>query len=260
MSEGVLLHRVGIGDEASSLSLALGARGFDLHREVLGPSVRLLLDALGFASQLGDRRRSPGLRCLRVLTHFRQDRFTFIGGGSANLAKLLNFRQRLALAIEARDAEGVGALAAPDVKLDFGGGAGRAELARQLDDSDSPLWGKLDELMTLGCAANGQAAVTIPWFFAQDMEVDPFLGMIATGEDVPLRESPDAVAVPVAQLDWDAVELVDSYDAGAPYQRVEFGDATGYVETRFLRSIVDYRIIASSRNGKWRITSFVAGD
>lgn len=171
-----------------------------------------------------------------------------------------NFRQRLALAIEARDPEGVGALAAPDVKLDFGGGAGRAELVRQLEESDSPLWGKLDELMALGCAANGQAAVTIPWFFAQDTKVDPFLGMIATGEDVPLRESPDAVAVPVEQLNWDAVELVDSYDAGAPYQRVKFGEATGYVETRFLRSVVDYRIIASSRNGKWRITSFVAGD
>jgi hypothetical protein len=171
-----------------------------------------------------------------------------------------NFRQRLALAVEARDAEGIAALAAPDVKLDFGGGEGRAELIGRLGEN-SALWRELDDLMQLGCAPNSrQDGVTIPWYFAQDARVDPMVGMIVTGDKVPLRESPDAVAVPVADLNWDAVELLDGFDPEAPYQRVKFGDETGYVETRFLRSIIDYRLTASSRNGKWRITSFVAGD
>jgi len=37
-------------------------------------------------------------------------------------------------------------------------------------------------------------------------------------------------------------------------------DAQGYIATDKLRSLLDYRLIASSRNGRWRITSFVAGD
>lgn len=180
--------------------------------------------------------------------------------GCIDLKGADNFRQRLALAVEARDAEGVAALAAPDVKLDFGGGGGRAELLARLAAGDDALWAELEELMQLGCAANGQGGATIPWYFAQDIPADPYSGMIVTGNEVPLRESPDAVAVPLAELNWDAVELLDDFDPEAPYQRVRFDDMTGYVETDKLRSIIDYRITASSRNDKWRITSFVAGD
>jgi hypothetical protein len=180
--------------------------------------------------------------------------------GCVDLPGADNFRQRLALAVEARDAEGLAALAAPDVKLDFGDGSGRAELIRRLDAQNSSLWRELDELMPLGCAANGQGGATMPWYFAQNILADPYTGMIVTDSEIPLRESPDAVAVPVADLNWDAVELLDSFNPEAPYQRVRFGDETGYVETRFLRSIIDYRLTASSRNDKWRITSFVAGD
>src|SRR5688572_9566566 len=61
------------------------------------------------------------------------------------------FRALLAAAIRARDVDGVVALAADDVKLDFGGGAGRAELRSRLADPSLGLWDELDALMALGC-------------------------------------------------------------------------------------------------------------
>ena len=46
-----------------------------------------------------------------------------------------------------------------------------------------------------------------------------------------------------------------------PFQKVETtGGETGYIATDKLRSLIDYRLLAASRNGTWRIVSLVAGD
>ena len=171
------------------------------------------------------------------------------------------FRQQLAAAVAARDIDRVVALAADDVKLDFGGGAGSAELRRRLADGSLGLWGELDALMALGCAVNDQGGITIPWFFDQELgAVDPAYAMVVTGEDVPLLERPDSASRPVATISWDLVEIA-SFDPGSPYQQVAFGeDKRGFIASDSLRSLLDYRLTASSRNGRWHITSFVAGD
>ena len=45
------------------------------------------------------------------------------------------------------------------------------------------------------------------------------------------------------------------------FKQVDLGKgAKGYIATGKLRSQLAYRLIASSRNGKWSITSLVAGD
>lgn len=170
------------------------------------------------------------------------------------------FRQRLALAVKARDAEGVAVLAAEDVKLDFGGGAGRAELIARLDNPDGKLWGELDALLALGCAENDQGGITLPWYFEQDIPLDPYKAMIVTGEEVPLLLGPDPKSQQLATIDWDAIELMDGLKTEQPFQHVRLGDKEGYVETTKLRSVIDYRLSASSRNDRWRITSLVAGD
>ena len=171
------------------------------------------------------------------------------------------FRRQLAAAIEARDADVLAALSAEDVKLDFGGGAGRAELRARLADEKLGLWDELDTLMALGCAANGEGGITIPWYFAQDLgETDPFASMLVTGEDVPILAAPNASAEQKGTISWDLVEPV-SFDPQAPFQQIKVADGgTGFIATGKLRSLVDYRLIASSRNGRWRITAFIAGD
>ena len=171
------------------------------------------------------------------------------------------FRQALAAAVEGRDADALVALAAEDVKLDFGGGTGRAELKKRLTAEDRMLWRELGELLTLGCSANKQGGLTIPWYFDQSIpDVDPMMGMIVTGENVPLLSAPDEEAEAVATLSWDVVEI-DAMKPDDAFQKVETKDGKrGFIATDMLRSLIDYRILASSRNGNWRIVSLVAGD
>lgn len=171
------------------------------------------------------------------------------------------FRRLLSAAVEARDADVIAALAAEDVKLDFGGAQGRAELRRRLADDSLGLWDELDALMTLGCSANKQGGITIPWYFDQEMgQLDPFESWLVTGENVPVHTGPAADGDPVASVSWDVVKI-PMLNPQEPFQPVVLPDETaGYIATDKLRSLIDYRLIASSRNGRWRITSFVAGD
>src|SRR6187551_1301337 len=178
----------------------------------------------------------------------------------ANVEGADQFRKQLAAAVKARDIDGVVSLAADDVQLDFGGGAGSAELRKRLADPSLGLWGELDELMALGCSANEEGGITIPWFFDKDMgDHDPYYAMLVTGEDVPLLERPDPAAKPVTTISWDLVEIA-SLNPESAWQRVEFGDKkVGFIASDKLRSLIDYRLTASSRNGRWSIISFVAG-
>ena len=171
------------------------------------------------------------------------------------------FRMRLVAAIAGRDVDGLVALAADDVKLDFGGGAGTAELRSRLADPSLGLWDELDALLALGCSANDQGGITLPWFFDQDIgDADPFQAMLVTGEDVPLLARPDPASPRLATISWDLVEIA-SLDPASAWQRVEYGEGkVGFIASDKLRSPIDYRLTASSRNGRWRITSFVAGD
>jgi hypothetical protein len=181
------------------------------------------------------------------------------------------FLAMLHAAIEARDADVLVALAANDVMLGFGGADGAANLRSSLAEEGSPLWNELDELAMLGCAANGQGGLTLPWAFTRDTGGDAFETMIVTGEEVFLHEAPDGNSARISAFNWDAVEIIEDqrHAAGdAEWTHVRLlpqpGDdreaLEGYVRSDMLRSVIDYRLIASSRNGRWRITALLAGD
>lgn len=176
------------------------------------------------------------------------------------------FAARLRAAIKARDAQAVAALADPAVKLDFGGGGGRAELIARLNGTKvaKPLWSELDALGALGCAfdKDGEMA-SLPWFFQQDITpLDPFEVLLAAGPNVLLLSRPDPAAKPVARLSWVLVKPIDASDWEAPYQQVTVIDHVekGYVATRDLRSQIGYRLIASRGPQGWKIDAFIAGD
>lgn len=76
------------------------------------------------------------------------------------------FRDKLFAAAKTRDPEALAALAEPEVKLDFGGGAGIEELKKRLAARDAPLWSELEALAGLGCAAD-KGVATLPWIFSR---------------------------------------------------------------------------------------------
>jgi len=163
--------------------------------------------------------------------------------------------------VRLRDANAVAALAADDIQLDFGGGAGAAEFKKRLNEPGGELWKELDALLTLGCSANDQGGITIPWVFDQDIgDADPYSSLLVMGEEEPVHETASPSSKAIGSVSWDLVESND-YQPDRPMQQVTLADGkTGYIATDKLRSIIDYRLLASSRNGKWSITSFIAGD
>ncbi|WP_121116775.1 hypothetical protein [Croceibacterium ferulae] len=171
------------------------------------------------------------------------------------------FRARFADAVRRRDAGALSALAAADIKLDFGGGTGVAELQQRLADPRQDLWAELEAILPLGCAANEQGGVTIPWIADQDLgRRDPFSSMLVLGESVPVLTAPAPDAQRVGEVSWDLVQI-RAPEPGATFQQIVLpNDRTGFIASDKLRSPMDYRLTASSRNGKWSITSLVSGD
>lgn len=171
------------------------------------------------------------------------------------------FRNRLAEATRLRDEDAVAALAADDVHLDFGGGAGADELKSRLNDPERGLWLALDQLLTLGCAANDEGGITLPWVWDQDIgDADAYAALLVLGEDEPVRASASRSGEEIATVSWDLVEAV-SYNPEQAFQQVKLADGrTGFIATDKVRSVIDYRLLAERRDGRWRITTFIAGD
>ena len=181
-------------------------------------------------------------------------------GGSEFLASLM-------AAVGTRDADALVRLSAEDIRLDFGGDGGHAELRQRLAEKDGALWVELAEAVAMGCASDG-ATMTLPWYFAQEFPADPYGGMIVTAEAVPLLDEAKADAEVLASLSWEAVEITGNpqTDTVGNYTRASWPGAprgetlVGFVESDKLRPYVDYRLIASRRNGRWSLTGFFTGD
>ena len=183
--------------------------------------------------------------------------------GDAGLAAL---GEKLRLATRSRDADALLALVDADIKLDFGDGSGKAELRRRLSSARYALWQELDAALALGCGLSaGQDSETYaswPWYFSKDIiPIDPFEAHIVTGENVRLRSGPSRSAPVIGSVSWDYVRLTDYPPETAAYAKAETRTGTlGYIAKSYLRSLVDYRLVADKIDGTWRITAFVAGD
>lgn len=180
----------------------------------------------------------------------------------AKLPGFAAFRDKLAAAAKAKDAEALVTLADPKINLDFGGGAGPEELRKRLGDPKGELWRAIGALSGLGCAVDGGVA-TQPWIFARLPEGydDASTALYGTGQSLPLRAEPSSNARLLARLTWPLVELEGPAGDKAAFDKVRLSDGTvGYMETAKLRSLLDYRLIADRQGGAWKITALIAGD
>jgi hypothetical protein len=170
---------------------------------------------------------------------------------------------------QTRDTQRLLALIAPDIRLDFGGGEGKAlfvETWRLDRGTESPIWAELDKIVRLGCAVEDDWAAFPRYFVRAPASGDVFAQYLAVGTGIAMRAAPRTTATQVATLAWDVVTLVDgdaSDDTGNPltWLRVQRADGmTGYVKADYLRSVTDYRLIVGMVDGKPLITHFIAGD
>ncbi len=172
------------------------------------------------------------------------------------------YREKLAGAVLARDADALLELVGDEVLLDFGGGSGKEELRSRLTDSYYELWTALDNLLPLGCASDDRDTLIMPWYFAQDIPGDAFSLAIVRGQGVALRSGPKADSGVLTRLSWDAVEVEEWLeDRNAPHKVTTRKGRQGYIRGDYLRSLVDYRLVINRNEaGEWKMTAFVAGD
>ncbi|MBO9518670.1 MAG: hypothetical protein J7493_11440 [Porphyrobacter sp.] len=170
------------------------------------------------------------------------------------------FLESLTKAVAARDRDALVALAADDIELDFSGGEGADELRSRLGAGPG-LWDELDKLLTLGCSANPDGGLTIPWIFDQDLgDVDPFTTFLVIAANEPVLSEPSASAREIGKVSWELVDN-ETFDHERPFQAVTLADGReGYIATARLRSVIDFRLIAARQGGRLKITALIAGD
>ena len=171
------------------------------------------------------------------------------------------FRSELQSAVAREDADRLVALMDDKVLLTFGGRQGRDQFrAHWLSNpaEGAKLWRELRDVLTLGCAVDGESRV-FPSMFAQADGLDGFETWIAR-PGARLRARPSAQAPVVAKLSWHVLTETGSWDGGE-WIGVRTGDGRrGYVHRSAARSPIDYRLIAERRGEDWRLTYFIAGD
>lgn len=176
------------------------------------------------------------------------------------------FRIALVTAVANRNEDLLRSLVHDHTLLDFGGSQGWDTLRTRLDDPDYALWDELEAVLGLGCALREDGSMTMPYYFAQDIgELDAYAAHIALGENVPVYGDRQKSAI-LRSLDWEFVELAAFYEASeephdAAMREVLLGDGSrGFVAAEQLRGLIDYRLGAEKREGRWVIAFLVAGD
>ena len=175
----------------------------------------------------------------------------------------VEYRTKLTEAVGRKDASALQALVATDVLVDLGGGTTWAAFTREwkLDQpEESALWVELGKVIQLGCEELNDLRI-MPGNFSRLGEFEdalPTYFAIETG--AALRSQPDDSAPIVAALDSHLLfENIEAAPDGWLNARLSDG-RSGFVRLSAVRSAIDYRAGFEKRDGRWKMTSFVAGD
>lgn len=192
---------------------------------------------------------------------------------------LVAFRNKLLCAAQTRDIEFVLSVLDPEIVNSFGGDEGIEGFKRiwEPEKPDTRLWHTLAVVLAMGGSyysaeqtrhtPDPRPEFSAPYVFSRwPGEFDAFEHAAITGKNVNLRSEPSARAPVLAKLSYEIVKL-DGYlpsvreRESASWVKIKTqAGLTGYVSRRFIYSPIDYRARFVKREGKWRITSLVAGD
>ena len=183
---------------------------------------------------------------------------------AASVPDFFSFRAQLQGAIARHDVASILAALNKDVKLSFGGSSGAEEFKEMWKPSapDSTLWEVLATTLALGGTFGPDGSFTAPYVFTRwPQDKDAFSYMAAIGTGIRVRSAPDVNSGVVGSLDFSVVERAEATPIDSKWVKVKLhSDRIGFVDARFLRSPIDYRITFSKLEGRWQIVFFVAGD
>ena len=188
------------------------------------------------------------------------------------------FRAKLIDAVERRDEKYVLSIVDRDIRVTFGDNHGLADFKQmwKLSDPNDRFWTEFLVILNGGGkferTGKGRAVRTQFWapyvFAAYPEDLDPFDTTAITGENVNLRKRPDKAGAIVARLSYNLVKVDHARSVPGPTPESEpawfhvetFGGKKGYVLSEFTRSPVGLRAGFTKKQGKWMLTTLIAGD
>jgi hypothetical protein len=124
------------------------------------------------------------------------------------------------------------------------------------------LWRELGAALRLGCARDEGGEFWAPSMSLigdEHMDEDYTTLMVAVAPGAALRAGPSQAARVIAPLRWDLVRIEG--EGRGPWLRAALMDGRrGYIRRALFRGFGDYRVTFAKRDGRWRMTAFVAGD
>jgi hypothetical protein len=201
-----------------------------------------------------------------------QERYVKPIDGAKKDASFFAFRTKLIEAAKKRDAKYVLSILDRDIKNSFGGNGGIGEFKDfwKINNSNSKFWDEFLSVITNGgkfIKEGNSKLFFAPYTFTSfPGDLDAFSHNVITGDKVKLRLKADVNSPVVANLSYNIVEILESVKAKENIEKVSWyeiktlGGKRGYVKAEFARSPIDYRAGFEKKGGKWKMTTFIAGD
>ena len=205
---------------------------------------------------------------------FGQERYVKPVDEAKKDASFLAFRTKLIEAAKKRDAKYILSIVDRKIELSFGGLSGIEDFKKtwKINNPKSEFWKEFLTVMTHGGAFVKESESKMffaPYTFNTFPEdLDAFEYSAIFGNNVNLRANPDLKAKTIAQLSYNVVKVdyensVKKKGTEAEYSWLKIetlGGMKGFVNAEFVRSPIAYRAGFEKKNGKWKMTVFIAGD
>jgi hypothetical protein len=183
------------------------------------------------------------------------------------------FRKKLLSAVERKDNAYILTIVDPKIKNGFGGNDGIAEFKKQWKNSDE-FWREFSAVIKGGGqftadGAGRKNSFMAPYLFTAWPEgLDAFEYSAVFGNDVNLREKPDANSKVLTKLSYNVVKVDQTEtrrglpdDEDPKWVKIEtLGGIKGWMSAPYVRSSIDYRAGFEKIRGVWKLTFFLAGD
>jgi hypothetical protein len=176
------------------------------------------------------------------------------------------FRQRLLEAVDAKDADFLLSVVHPQIYFSFGPAVpGRQGFVKEwgLDrPATSEIWDELRPVLSLGVVMTEPGHACAPYVSCLWPEsYDPFDYAAVTVRGLAVRERPSRQGKVIDRLSFDLVRVIRTGLRPEEWQEIVTPSGKrGYVSVRFVRSPVDLRASFAYIEGRWLITTLVAGD
>lgn len=200
-----------------------------------------------------------------------QERYVLPVDEGKKVASFATFRQKLIEAVKIHDEKFILSILDRNIANSFGGGGGIEEFKEtwKINNPKSEFWNEMQAVVSNGGVFSNKYTFAAPYSFEKfPQDLDAFEHQVIFGSNINLRSKPESSSKLIAQLSYNVVKV--DYEKSVKdktdeekylWLRVEtLGGKKGFVSAKYVRSPIDYRAIFERKNGRWKMTAFIAGD